>query len=537
MKKKGAKPSLYLIHPEMRETFWNLELSVGLIQKKATFMPLGMAIAAAVAEDHCSQITLCDARFQEVDYANPSDIVGLSFFDIQKERAFEIADKFQKLGKFVIFGGPCPTEHPEECVKHADTIFCGEGEYSFRQFFKDMKIGQPKKVYHQENKTDMKDSPVPAYHLLPMNEYLGAGINFSRGCPYDCEFCDTKEDWHHGKKVRCKESEQIFAELDALKKYKKLNRVFLHDDNFVGDRKASKNLLRLVAAWQKENGYPFGLGCQCSLNIIQDDLLELFHEAGFVTLYIGIETQHTESLKVAKKFQNISENMLADIHKIQSYDLIVMAGMITGFDGDRKDVFENMFQFLQKSGIMFSSPGPLNVIDKTPLKKRLVSEGRYHEGVKPYHPMFWGLKKERQKDDFNSAAINFKPLHMTEEELIEGTNWLIRKLYNHQHFAERYKELQKVKKIKKRKNISRSYFYLSVRFIPSAIKALYHIFFSSKKAFYYNSKLVFRTLFTKPSEIKEVVKVLGSLASRTRFLKPIVGDPDTVPISCQVIQE
>jgi radical SAM superfamily enzyme YgiQ (UPF0313 family) len=535
MKKNRAKPSLYLIYPEMRNTFWNLDLSMGLIQKKAAFMPLGMTTAAAVAEKYCSQVELCDARFQPVDYGNPSDIIGFSFYDIQNEQAFEIAERFQKLGKYVIFGGPCPTLHPDECLKHADTIFCGEGEYSFEQFFKDLKRGQPKKVYRQESKTDMKDSPVPAYHLLPMNEYLCAGINFSRGCPYDCEFCDIKEDGYHGKKVRYKEAKQVIEELEALKKYKNLDRVIFHDDNFVGDRKATKNLLRLVAAWQKENGYPFGLNCQCSLNIAQDGhLLELFHEAGFITLYIGIETHQTESLKVAKKFQNISGDMLADIHKIQSYDLNVMAGMITGLDGDKRDVFENMFRFLQKSGIMFSSLGPLNVLDNTPLKRRLIHEGRYHEGVAPYHPMFWGLKKEEQEEDFKIAAINFKPLYMTEEELIEGTNWLIQKLYNHQHFAERYKALLKVQKIKKMKKISHSSFSLSARLIPLFLRALYHIFFSSKKAFYHNLKLVFETLVKKPSEIKSLVRNLGMLAGRISFLKPVVGDPDTVSKRCPV---
>ena len=534
MKIKREMPSLYLIHPEMRSTFWNLDLSIGFMQKKAAFMPLGMATVAAVAEQYCSQVQLCDANFQKVDYGNPNDIVGFSFYDIQKKQAFDIADRFRSLGKYVIFGGPCPTRHPDECMKHADTIFCGEGEYTFGQFFKDLKSERPQKIYRQGIKTDMKDSAAPAYHLLPVNEYLCAGINFSRGCPYDCEFCDIKEDWYHGKVVRCKEAYQIIEELEILKKYEYLDRVFLHDDNFVGDRKATKNLLRLVAAWQKENGYPFGFICQCSLNIAQDDLLELLYEAGFITLYIGIETHQQESLKIAKKYQNISDNMIANIHKIQSYDINVMAGMITGLDGEKKDVFENMFRFLQKSGIMFSSPGPLYVVDNSPLKERLVSEGRYHAGVEPYHPMFWGVQKKSQGDGYAHAAINFKPLHMTEEELIEGTDWLIRKLYNHKHFAERFRELLKVKKIKKRKKISHSPFSLSISLIPLLLRAFYHIFFSSKKAFYQNSKLFCVTLVTKPSEIVQLMKYLGSLASRSNFLKPVVGDPDTVTKRCPV---
>lgn len=534
MNRHQAKPSLYLIYPETRNTFWNLDLSIGLIQKKAAFFPLGMATAAAIAEEYCSQIELCDARFQKVNYDNPSDIVGLSFFDIQNEQAFEIAGRFKKLGKHVIFGGPCPTIHPDECLKHADTIFCGEGEYSFRQFFGDLRKGKSKKVYRQVKKTDMKDSPVPAYHLLPMNDYLFAGINFSRGCPYNCEFCDIKEDEYHGKKVRYKETEQIIEEFEAIKKFKFLDRVIFHDDNFVGDKMAVKNLLGIIASWQKKNGYPFGLACQCGLNIAQDELLELFHEAGFITLYLGIETFNAKSLKVSKKIQNISRDILADIHKIQSYDLNLMAGMITGLDGDKRDVFENMFRFLQKSGIMFSSLGPLNVLDKTPLKKRLVDEGRYHEGVAPYHPMFWGLNKEEQKGDLKSAAINFKPLNMTEKELIEGTDWLIRKFYSHQHFGERFNELQKVKKIKRRKKISRTPLHLSWRLILSLIRAPYHIFFSSKRAFYYNFKILLETFFTKPSEIKRLVNNLGTLESRIHFLKPVVGDPDTVPKRCPV---
>lgn len=497
-------------------------------------MPLSMATVASIAKRYCSEITLIDARFQEIDYKTDADIVGISFYIIQKKEAFKIAERFRKLGKYIIMGGAHPTSKPNECREYADTIFCGEAEYTISQFFKDFQKNKPQKMYRQIQKTDMKDSPIPAYHLLPMNKYILGGINYSRGCPFNCEFCDIKEEWFSGRKVRHKESKQVLAELDELRKFKYLESVFMHDDNFVGNIKAVKELLRHIIAWQKKNEYPFAFAAEASLNIAKDDeLLNLFYEAGFRSLFIGVETPNIESLKITRKYQNTATDMIKDIKRIQSYGIDVSAGMITGFDGDKKDIFEKIFDFIQESGIMITSLGPLVVLDKTPLKERLIKEGRYKEDVGFYHPVFGSHKGKSLLEEVTPATINFKPLHMTEEELIEGTNWVLKQIYAHKNFTKRLRVLLNATRRKKKK-LSHSSIYPDISFIPSFSAALYNIFFSSKEAFYYNTKLFFKVLLTKPLYFRDLFYFLGVHVSIFNFYKETIGNPNTVPVKCPV---
>ncbi len=528
------KPSLYLITPKWGKTCWGFDDAIKWINKKASTMPLGMATVASIAKKHCSEITLTDARFQKINYKTNADIVGISFYIMQKQEAFKIAERFRKLGKYVIMGGAHPTSNQDECKAYADTIFCGEAEYTISQFFMDFKNKKAKKIYRQIQKTDMKDSPVPAYHLLPMNKYFLGGVNYSRGCPFNCEFCDSKEEWFSGRKVRVKNSEQILKELDELKKFERLDSVFIHDDNFVGDIKAVKELLRHIVVWQNKNKYPFSFSAEASLNIAKDEeLLDLFYKAGFISLCIGVETPNIDSLKISNKYQNASTNILKDIRKIQSYGIDVWAGMITGFDGDKKDIFERIFDFVQKSGMIVTSLGPLIVLDKTPLKERLIKEGRYKEYVDPYHPVFGSSKGKSLLDEATSATVNFRPLHMTDEELIEGTNWLLRQIYSHKNFAQRLKVLFNVKK-KRKKGIVNSSVIYGVSSLHSLSTALYNIFLSSKEAFYYNIKLFLEVLLKKPSNLRHLIYYLGLHKSIFNFYKETIGNPDTVPAKCPV---
>lgn len=528
------KPSLYLVTPKIGKTFWGFDDGIKWIQKKASTMPLGLATVASIAKKHCSQITLTDARFQKINYKTDADIVGISFYNVQKKEAFRIAERYRELGKYVIMGGAYPTSNPEECQAHADTVFCGEAEYTLSQFFNDFKNKKAKKIYKQTEKIDMKDSPIPAYYLLPMNKYALGGINSSKGCPFNCEFCDIKEEWFSGRKVRQKEPRQVLAELDELKKFKKLDSIFIHDDNFVGNIKAAKDLLRHIAAWQKKNRYPFSFCTEASLNIAKDDeLLNLFYESGFISLFIGIETPNTDSLKISKKHQNASTDILKDIQKIQSYGIDVSSGMITGFDGDKKDIFEKMVEFIQKSGIVYTSLGPLVVLDKTPLKDRLVNEGRYKEDVDLYHPVFGFDKRKSSADNTAFPTVNFKPLNMTEQELIEGTNWVLKRIYSHKNFNERLRVLFNVKR-KRKKGIANSKLIHGISSIPPLLAGLYNIFLTSKEAFYYNTKLFLEVLLKKPSNLRHLIYYLGFHKSIFNFYKETIGDPDTVPAKCPV---
>jgi radical SAM superfamily enzyme YgiQ (UPF0313 family) len=529
------KPSLYLIRPNIENNFLAFVESLRFVQKKASTMPLGMATMASIAEEYCRSVALCDGSFQTIDYKTTAGIVGISFYTNQKQEAFQIADRFKALGKYVILGGAHPTFFPEECRSHADSLFCGEAEYTFRQFFRDFEQGNPRPLYRQIEKVDMKDSPIPAYHLLPMNEYSSGGVNYSRGCPLQCEFCVIKEEWFNGRKVRQKSSGQILAELDELKEFKHLDNVLVHDDNFIGGMKGAKDLLKSIVSWQKGNGYPFNLTAQATLSMAKDDeLLHLFHEAGFKTVYIGVETTNHESLQTIKKSQNTGKLLIQDIKRIQSHGLDVWAGIITGLDGDRKDIFEQILDFIQQSGIMVTSLGPLIVIDRTPLRERLAKEGRYKqvEFSDIYHPAF-GVGKRNSKGQPIIGTINYKPLHMTEEELIVGTNWLLGQIYSHKNYSKRLKDMIR-RKIKTRIMPSHSSIYPSLSLLSAFVLAPYILLFSSKESFYYNTKLVLWTMLKKPRYWKDLLYYLIIHARIFTFYKGMIGNLDSTPDDCPV---
>ena len=513
------KMKIYMISPTQEMSFWGFEKAVAWQGYQINFMPLGIITVAAIAETMGHEVIVRDARFQDIDYDTDADMVCVSFYNVQKDEAFRIAKEFKKKGKYIVFGGAYPLSSQEECKKYADTLILGEGEESFRLFLEDFEKKEAKETY-ESTKIDMHKSPIPAYHLLDLKKYRNAGINFSRGCPFNCEFCDIKEEWFNGRIPRTKKPEQVLKELEMLKKYKVKN-VFFHDDNFIAIPHKTKELLRAIIRWQKENNYHFDFGAEASLNIAHDEeLLDLFKKSNFASLFVGIETPNIESLKITNKNQNTIKNIFDDIINIQKKGITLSAGMITGFDGDRRDIFEKMYNFIQKTGITITSLGPLVIFPKTPLETRMKKEGRLLD-KETYHPAFM---HEKHKE----VTVNYIPKHMTGKELVQGTNWVLKKIYSHKGYGERF--LNQISNMKEDYNntlIQGKSDVTTVSF-TTKIKFIKDIFFGSPTKFYYNTLLLFKVVILNYRLLPLFFKNLAMHDHVYSYYKKIIGDPDKV---------
>ena len=277
------------------------------------------------------------------------------------------------MGKRVVLGGPYVTTTIED-LPDADHIFVGEAETTLPQFIKDLAGGVAKRRYEAGERPPLAVTPVADFHLANLKRYSAMSVQYSRGCPFSCEFCDIIE--IYGRVPRTKSIQQMLAEFEALRDLNWRGTVFIVDDNFIGNKKNVRLLLPALAEWQKRNGYPFSLLTESSVNLADDEpLLEDMREAGFRRVFLGIETPVEESLKEAQKSQNRG-NLLESVKKIQSYGMEVMAGFIVGFDNDPEDVFERQIDFIRKSAIPLAMVGLLNALPDTQLWKRLEREGR-----------------------------------------------------------------------------------------------------------------------------------------------------------------
>jgi radical SAM superfamily enzyme YgiQ (UPF0313 family) len=378
-------------------------------------------VAGITPPEH--EVVLCDENVEPVDFGTDADLVGLTGYVIHKERILEMAAEFRRRGKIVVAGGPFASLCPEELRDKVDVVFVDEAEHTWPEFLKDFQAGAWKTEYRPLEKPSMHDSPLPRFDLLKIDRYRTMTIQFARGCPYDCEFCDIIV--MYGRRPRTKTVDQVMAEVREIHRLG-LSNIFVVDDNFIGNKVEAKRLLRAIADWQKERGYPIEFMTEVTLNVAQDDeLLALMREANFTTIFIGIETPRAASLQETHKIQNLRGNLLDSVHRIQSAGIAVMAGMIVGFDHDDPSIFEEQFRFIQDARIPISMTGMLNAVPKTPLYKRLQEAGR--------------LVAESVGDQF--VFTNIVPGGMTRRELYAGYEKLLRRLYSYRNYRRRVMQL------------------------------------------------------------------------------------------------
>ena len=369
---------LLLINPKVPESFWSFKWAVTEILpgKRTINPPLGLATLAALTPSHWD-VEIVDENIEAVP-ANPeADIIGIGGMGVQIVRQKELIAYYRSQGFYVVIGGAAASLCPENYEGLADTVVSGEAEYIWPQFCRDYEAGAPKTLYKETGTVDLADSPTPRFDLLKLKSYANATLQYSRGCPYTCEFCDIIVMF--GRKPRMKAPEQIGRELDVLHGLGVAS-IFFVDDNMIGNKKAAKKLLSYIAGWQQAHGRPFSFGTEVSINLSQDEeLMSLMHTANFNWVFIGIESPDPASLKETGKTQNLREDMLTSIRRIYSRGIEVLAGFIIGFDNDTPETFELQYRFITDSGIQTAMIGRLAALPKTPLYERLAREGRLRQ--------------------------------------------------------------------------------------------------------------------------------------------------------------
>jgi radical SAM superfamily enzyme YgiQ (UPF0313 family) len=415
---------LLLINPRVPESFWSFKWAVDTVLpgQRALNPPLGLATIAALCPEDWD-VTIVDENVESLPLAPEADIIGLCGMGVQFQRQQELLRYYRNRGHFVVAGGSYASLCPEAYDAIADCVVAGEAEYTWREFCDDFVAGRAKTLYQETGVVSMADSPIPRFDLLKLNSYRAVSLQFSRGCPYRCEFCDIIVMF--GRRPRTKSPSQIGSELDALRKLG-VRSAFFVDDNLIGNKRAAKDLLRFLEEYQRQHDYRFRFGTEASVNLAQDDeLLELFRRAGFTWVFLGIESPDAASLLETKKFQNTRQDMLVAVRRIYAAGIEVLGGFIVGFDNDTADTFEQQYHFITESGIQGAMVGLLTALPKTPLYYRLEQEGRLLAGA--------------NDTDNTKQGTNVVPLRMKYEEMIERYRGLYTRLLAHRNIADRIK--------------------------------------------------------------------------------------------------
>ena len=469
---------IVLIHPRSPDTFWQLKGVLNITKKKAVIPPLGLATVAAITPTHY-EIEIVDEEIEEITYDTDCDMVGITGYTLHAERMFEIAAEFRKRGILTIGGGPYCTGHPEECRDHFDVLICGEAEYIWPKFLADYESGKHDKLYVESNKIKMTDSPIPRWDMVSLESYSGSMVQTSRGCPYDCEFCDVVSLF--GRKMRYKSYDQIIAEIKLLAEMGRFD-IFLADDNFIGNKPFVRELLGRLIQLNNELKKPIRYITQITLNAAEDeDLLDLFRNANFYCFFIGIETPKKESLVLTNKAHNAKLDMKESIRRIQSRGIFIISGMIVGFDTDDTSIFQLQKDFLREAGLTIPMLGMLIAPKGTKLWDRLEKEKRLYP-------------KLEGGDMFN--VTNFEPKLMNKLELESNYLALLKEVFSVSEFKARFENMLNhldTKKAKKNSPLSRAMAFRNMRLynIKVSLRVIVYYLFNKDKA----KRQLFRSLF------------------------------------------
>ena len=467
---------ILLVYPQYPDTFWGFRYALNFISKKACYPPLGLITVAAMLPEKW-QKRLVDMNVQSLSDRDLcwADYVFISAMTIQTESAKKVLARCRQLGVKTVAGGPLFTSNPEEFLE-VDHLVLNEAEITLPLFLNDLQNGSTQHIYKADGWANLKHTPIPLWELVDIRNYAAMNIQYSRGCPFDCEFCDITALF--GRKPRTKDLEQLLAELDSLYDRGWRGGAFFVDDNFIGDkRKLKKEILPAMIAWMEKRKNPFSFITEASIDIADDpELIALMVRAGFDEVFIGIETPQEESLHESGKVQNENRDMLACVKRIQQSGLQVQGGFIVGFDSDPLSIFEKHIRFIQESGIVTAMVGMLTAMRGTKLYQRLVKEGRLLEDT---------------SGDNTAIAINFKP-KMNLEALINGYRSIIHTIYSPKQYYKRVKTF-----LKDYRPLPRGNFHLKPRYLGALMKSMLLLGLIGKERFQF-WKLFCWSLFRRP---------------------------------------
>ncbi|MBA7596571.1 Hopanoid C-2 methylase [subsurface metagenome] len=467
---------ILLVYPEYPETFWSFKHALKFISKKASFPPLGLLTIASMLpkewEKKLVDMTTAALNDRDIQWA---DYVFISAMSIQRKSVKKVIAKCKRLGTKIVAGGSLFTTGYED-FEDVDHFVLNEAEITLQPFLEDLKEGHPKHIYTSDEWPDIEKTPTPLWELVDMKKYASMCIQFSRGCPFNCEFCDVT--LLFGQKMRIKTKYQILAELESLYSQRWRGEVFIVDDNFIGNKgRLKKEVLPTMIDWMEKRKRPFSFGTQASINLSDDEeLMKMMVQAGFDSVFVGIETPDEDSLAECGKIQNKNRDLISCIKKIQRFGLQVQGGFIVGFDSDAPSIFETLIAFIQKSGIVTAMVGLLNAPRGTRLYHRLVKENRLLRNI---------------SGDNTDLSINFIP-KMNYGSLIKGYKKILRTIYSPKYYYERiltlfinFEPLQKKK------------FQFRLYHLGAFLKSIWLLGVRGKGRIYY-WKVLFWTLFRRP---------------------------------------
>jgi len=426
---------ILLVYPQYPDTFWSFKHALKIISKKAAHPPLGLLTIAPMLPDEWEKklvdmnvTSLTDEDLKWADY------VFISAMVVQKNSVKEIISRCKKFNIKIVAGGPLFTTGYKE-FDGVDHFVLGEAEITLLPFLEDLENGRAQHIYASDERPDITKTLIPLWSLINMGKYASMDIQYSRGCPFNCDFCDIII--LNGHKPRTKDKAQVLAELDALYTQGWRGSVFIVDDNFIGNKKKLKaEILPAIIEWMKEKKYLFSLFTEVSINLADDEeLMQLMAEAGFSKVFVGIETPNEESLAECNKFTNENRDLVASVKKLQNHGFEVQGGFIVGFDSDPLSIFKSQISFIQKSGIVTAMVSLLNAPRGTRLYQRLKKENR--------------LLKDSSGNNMD-FSLNFIP-KMSYETLINGYKHILDTIYSPKQFYERVKIFLKEFKPQKRK--------------------------------------------------------------------------------------
>jgi radical SAM superfamily enzyme YgiQ (UPF0313 family) len=372
----GSALKVLLVWPRFPSSFWTFDGIMDLVPIETDQPPLGLLTVAALCPKTWT-LRLIDRSFEDLLDADLlwADLIMVSGMRVQKDDIHGILLRARALGKRTIIGGPFASSEPELLLRLADHVVVGEPDEIFPEIASDLEQGSAKCLYVVNEKPDVSKTPLPRFDLLKIDKYASMAIQFSRGCPFQCEFCDIIT--IYGRKPRTKRPAQVIAELDALFELGWRDQVFIVDDNFIGNHKLALQLSLELQGWQKSHGYPLLFYTEASIDLAQKpELIDAMVKANFFYVFIGIESPSPESLGEAKKYQNLRRDPLESVHFIQRQGLWVTAGFIIGFDSDTEAIFEQQRDFIEQAAIPWAMAGFLQAPPTTPLFDRMMKEGR-----------------------------------------------------------------------------------------------------------------------------------------------------------------